>query len=376
MKEKIIIPAVIGAIIALFIIANYEPQTIVDTLNDNGFSALNQNYAISEEKIRDEFDSFISIYRRSYQNDLEYDRKYEVFRENYLKIHEHNKNSHITGYTLGMNKFGDLTLQEFSNAYLGYKSNLPKYYSAPKSYNNKSLFLNEGKTTQAIKELRIPARIDWRENGAVTPVQDQGNCTAGWAFSAIAALEGINKISQKSSEKLSEQQLIDCSSSKGNKGCSGGNITNAFDYIKGEDLCTEANYNYTGKTESCKAWYRCFTSFMMKKYEAVPQNSKLAAYTAIAHQPIAVAVDANSTAWQFYQSGIMSSGCGTDLNHAVTTVGYDSDTYWYFWKNDYVNIKNSWGTGWGMGGYIKLATNSEDGAGTCGLYSNAFYPVL
>lgn len=375
MKDKILIPAIIGAIIAFFIIANYDPQTIVDTLNDNGFSALNGDL-ISEDLIRSEFDTFISIHRRSYQNDLEYDRRYTIFRDNYLKIQEHNKNSHISGYTLGMNKFGDLTLKEFSDSFLGYKGNNSKTHPSPKSYNNRELFLNEGATTQAIRQLKIPARIDWRETGAVTPVQDQGNCSASWAFSAIAAVEGINRISQKSSEKLSEQQLIDCSSDNGNKGCNGGNITNAFDYIKTDDLCTQSYYPYTGTKDFCKEWLYCHTSFMIKSYQSIPQRSKLAIYTALSQQPISVAVDANSTAWQFYQSGIMNLGCDQDVNHALTAVGYDTESYLYFWDTAFVTLKNSLGKGWGMDGYVKLAANKEDGDGTSCLFTNGFYPVL
>ena len=35
----------------------------------------------------------------------------------------------------------------------------------------------------------LPLTIDWRENGAVNPIQDQGHCGSCWAFAATAAVE-------------------------------------------------------------------------------------------------------------------------------------------------------------------------------------------
>ena len=35
----------------------------------------------------------------------------------------------------------------------------------------------------------VPAQVDWRERGWVTPVKDQGDCRACWAFAALGVLE-------------------------------------------------------------------------------------------------------------------------------------------------------------------------------------------
>ena len=91
--------------------------------------------------------------------------------------------------------------------------------------------------------------------------------------------------------------------------------------------------------------------------------------SALAKQPLAVAVDAESSAWNNYSSGVLdTSRCGTSLDHAVLVTGWGHDS-----KSglDYWMVKNSWGTGWGDKGYIKLAIHS--GAGICGVQKDPQY---
>lgn len=72
-----------------------------------------------------------------------------------------------------------------------------------------------------------------------------------------------------------------------------------------------------------------------------------------------------------YRSGILdSTSCGTNLNHAVTLVGYGTEN-----GRDYWIIKNSWGTGWGERGYIRIRRTTS-GAGICGIYKMNSYPNL
>mmetsp|Transcript_25708 Transcript_25708/g.29584 ORF Transcript_25708/g.29584 Transcript_25708/m.29584 type:complete len:108 (+) Transcript_25708:836-1159(+) len=103
-------------------------------------------------------------------------------------------------------------------------------------------------------------------------------------------------------------------------------------------------------------------------------------YTAIAQQPVSALVDANSTAWQFYGSGILTMDtaktvCPNDEpNHAVTIVGYNYDQWLFFWKQNYAIVKNSFGTDWGQAGYMKINTDAMNGNGTCLLYTNVLYP--
>ena len=84
---------------------------------------------------------------------------------------------------------------------------------------------------------------------------------------------------------------------------------------------------------------------------------------ALAQGPVSVTVDADSTQFRNYSSGVItSSDCGTKLDHAITGVGYGTDED----GNDYYLVRNSWGAAWGDNGYLKIGRNG-DGYGLCGI---------
>ena len=88
-------------------------------------------------------------------------------------------------------------------------------------------------------------------------------------------------------------------------------------------------------------------------------------------QPLAVSIEADRLCFQFYSSGVLdNTNCGTSLDHAVLAVGYGTDSASGL---DYWMVKNSWGTGWGDQGYIKLAI--VDGAGICGVQMEPLAPT-
>ena len=80
--------------------------------------------------------------------------------------------------------------------------------------------------------------IDWTGKGAVTTVKNQGMCGSCWAFSAVGACEGLNKVAYGALVALSEQNLVDCSSDYGNMGCNGGLMISSFKFIKDHGLCS------------------------------------------------------------------------------------------------------------------------------------------
>jgi len=165
---------------------------------------------------------------------------------------------------------------------------------------------------------------------------------------------------------LSEQQLVDCSQAEGNQGCNGGLMDQAFQYvITNGGICKEGDYPYTAMDGTCKS-SQCTCAVKISAFTDVSQT-EAALTAAIVQQPISVAVDASS--WQFYSTGVMSNCVFTQLDHGVLAVGYGSASGQAYYK-----IKNSWGTSWGMQGYILLARN-VGGVGECGITQASSFPT-
>ncbi|XAR50269.1 Zingipain [Bertholletia excelsa] len=218
---------------------------------------------------------------------------------------------------------------------------------------------------------RVPPSVDWRKKGAVTPVKDQGQCGSCWAFSTVAAVEGINKIKTNKLVSLSEQELIDCDT-KQNQGCDGGLMDLAFDFINQKGgLTTEDDYPYRAEDGTCNVSKENSPSVSIDGHENVPENDENALLKVVASQPVSVAIDAGSSDFQFYSEGVFTGDCGTELNHGVAIVGYgatlDGTKYWV--------VKNSWGPEWGEKGYIRMQRGISAEEGLCGIAMEASYPI-
>ncbi|XP_068943858.1 procathepsin L-like isoform X2 [Petaurus breviceps papuanus] len=219
----------------------------------------------------------------------------------------------------------------------------------------------------------VPQSVDWREEGYVTPVKNQGNCLSCWAFSATGALEGqwFRKMGKLVS--LSEQNLVDCSLDEGNIGCRGGFMTNAFEYVmKNEGIDTEESYPYEGKEGNCR--YEPENSGAnVTRYVEIPSGEESALTEAVAIAgPVSVAVDASHSSFQFYRGGVYyEPNCDSEfLDHGMLVVGYGVDEesgekYWI--------VKNSMGEDWGNSGYILMARDKNN---HCGIATDASYPEV
>jgi len=128
----------------------------------------------------------------------------------------------------------------------------------------------------------------------------------------------------------------------------------------------ESDYPYTARDGSCKA--KQGSKIRVQGYKNVQANSVPALKSAIAAGPTSVTIEADQMVFQMYTGGILdSTSCGTNLDHAVTAVGYGSES-----GKDYYIVRNSWGASWGEQGYIRIAAVS--GAGICGIQEESLYP--
>ncbi|KAJ3696645.1 hypothetical protein LUZ61_000350 [Rhynchospora tenuis] len=170
---------------------------------------------------------------------------------------------------------------------------------------------------------------------------------------------------------LSEQELVDCVTTC-NK-CSGGWPASAFQWvISNRGIATEAYYPYSGTNGYCNGNLVSYRAASITGYVNVPQYNEMALMYAVAMQPVSVALEATSTSFQFYKGGIYSGPCGNTLNHAVTIIGYgvasNGMKYWI--------IKNSWGSTWGVGGYMYIQKEVYNlPSGLCGLAMAPSYPI-
>ncbi|RWR82997.1 low-temperature-induced cysteine proteinase [Cinnamomum micranthum f. kanehirae] len=312
----------------------------------------------SDEEVKGLYEAWLVEHGKAYNALGEKEKRFEIFKDNLRFIDEHNAEDHT--YKLGLNRFADLSNEEYRALYLGTRTDSKRRFSRPKSDRYR---YREGE--------ELPDSVDWREKGAVAPVKDQGSCGSCWAFSTIAAVEGINKLVTDGLISLSEQELVDCDTSY-NQGCNGGLMDYAFQFIiNNGGIDTEEDYPYKAYDGRCDQYRKNARVVTIDGYEDVPVNDEKALQKAVANQPISVAIEGGGRAFQLYQSGVFTGRCGTQLDHGVTAVGYGSEN-----GVDYWIVKNSWGKSWGEKGYIRMERNlANTTSGKCGISMEASYPI-
>lgn len=215
--------------------------------------------------------------------------------------------------------------------------------------------------------------VDWVGAGKVTSVVNQGSCGSCYSFAVADSVSSLASIRSGSLPVLlSFQQIVDCSA---NSGCNGGALSTTFNYVRtAGGLCLSTAYPYTASQGTCRA-ASCPKPVTITGYTNVAQNNDAAMAAALQSQPVVVAVQASGSAWQLYKSGVMTTACGTALDHAVLATGYGVDpaTGIGFWR-----IKNSWGQAWGEAGYLRLARGPayNGQAGQCGILMTPAFPRM
>lgn len=328
----------------------------------------NLNHAIA-------FENWMKEFGKSYDNTESEAAAFVTFMENWKLINEHNiaEAAGDHSFKMGVNQFTDLSGDDFLLYIHGHTGSCMDTRTV-----QERVVMEE-----VIPETEAPDAIDWTNKDGksyVSAVKNQAQCGSCWAFSTTGAIESRTAISTGTTDDdivtLSEQELIDCSKTYGNKGCEGGLMDRAFQYVeKAGGLCSEEDYPYTAKNGLLCEAARCSKKYdPITTYSDVRADSEAALMRAVAEGPVSIAIEADQTTFQHYKAGtILQSACGVKLDHGVLVVGYGEESGTKFWK-----VKNSWGETWGEEGYVRLCRECDaNGAkGECGILMQPSYPEV
>lgn len=337
------------SLIAIFVVGLFAVSSIMVAMNDNT-NFLSFNKQISEAEIDSAFTKFMTEYARSYPDETELLKRKEIFASNYRKIMLHNQDK-TQSVVLEVNKFADLSDEEFERQYL----------SKPKTIEKPEYVYVGEDPDPAVKK-------NWHTEGKVSGVKDQGNCGSCWTFSSTSVIETIISIKDNiPPPRLAEQDLVDCCRTDLSKGCNGGEPTDAFVYVNKTGQALNKDYPYKAYDQICDAKVERKTH--IHGYRNISYGDNADMEKVIMTRTMAVGINAGPYIFRFYKSGVIDEGCPPEpINHGVTIVGADIDPDT---KKPYWIVRNSWGKNWGNEGHIFLARKPNGHPGTCGISTTA-----
>lgn len=333
--------------------------SIILSISSVQIDTSNTLYSLLESQMdkspKEIFKSWHLLFKKEYTLDSsEAKQRFKTFKENLIKIRDSNAKN--LSFKVGLNQFSDLTNEEFKAKY----ATLKPGDKALDFFNEKpanQLFMSDEEDDDLTKrnlQSTYPA-IDYR--GFFDIPRDQGGCGSCWAFTTCSAIEGgVSKKLGKIIPYLSPQQMVDCSTA--NAGCRGGSLRQGMNYALQFGLQYDSDYVYKDYQQSCaynnlKPLTRITSWDYCCNYSAFPTRycSFDKVYKMLAKGPLSVSVDGGTWDFQTYASGIFNSSC-TQVNHAVTLVGYGVSNNIQYWL-----VRNSWGTTWGEKGNIRIQVN-------------------
>lgn len=315
------------------------------------------------------YEEFRALHRAhdAAEDNVPYAQRMALFELRSAAVQKHNSRGALWQATV--NRFADFTDEELK-AMLGYRRGLRSGTSATFGSLMEETSEVTHKRGSLLRNHKVTVTsMDWRDrlSAARTFVRDQGPCGSCWAVAAIGAVEAHLELAGNAPTQLSFKHLVNCVPNPdhcgGTGGCSGGTGELAMEWMQSNSVAAESDYDFDLRGP-CPV-RPVPPMARVDSFEVLPRNRYWPLLNAVAsHGPVVGSVDASK--WHSYHDGVFD-GCGRDaiLNHAALVVGFGEDatgtSYWL--------IRNSWGRGWGQGGYMRLLRYEEDGY--CGLDTDA-----
>ena len=272
----------------------------------------NRDFTESMENSNQLWEKFKGDFHRQYSSAEEEMNRFGYFTKTLKLIEERNAAEISAGGTAvhGITKFADMSQEEFEEKFLSTlgSKKLLKTEKAPK-------------TTYSGSE----SYVDWT-GVFTTPVKNQGECAAGWAFSATEQIESdlIRTSGTNTSFLLSTQQVTSCARGYG---CGYGWTEYAFEYVKDTGgIEKEEDYPFTsginGQTGTCKAKESDYVATVLR-WLIIPADVNASNYARSIEEnmseyvkskgPLSVCLFADN--WNTYTGGIMSNCGENEPNH-------------------------------------------------------------
>jgi C1A family cysteine protease len=221
----------------------------------------------------------------------------------------------------------------------------------------RQLAAQEERAMAAAITLGAPAAIDWRSNGGnwVTSVKNQGGCGSCVSFCTCSVIESAVRIKLGNPNyaiDLSEAFMQFC----GGGSCGGWGLTSGLDFARSTGTTDEACMPYQATDMNCSAsrcsdWQNRLTKISSYAGHATMSARKDAVAT---KGPVVAGMRVYNDFFA-YTSGVYVAVPSTGIAgyHCISVVGYDDGQQCWI-------LKNSWGSNWGDGGFVRIRYNQPD----------------
>jgi C1A family cysteine protease len=314
---------------------------------------------IDDDMVETEFKKFKEKFSKSYLDDSEEHKERKIKFKNNLK-HIKKRNSQGLSFTLGVGPWADLSNEEFRKTILMDET----VRELRKQERESDAFLQI--SSNVVETSQLKTSYNW--SSYFQSARNQSSCGSCWAFATAGAIEGNFAKNYNYKTYFSTQELVDCDTYA--SGCSGGYFE--YTYAKNKGLVLESDYTYKGSKGTCSVSSN--KSVYLSSTSTCSSCSISSWLTLLAQGPVSVAMDAGSSDFQNYSSGILNTSdlsCSTD-NHEVVAVGYDSDSS----STPIITVRNCWSTSWGESGYFRIYYASSGNTCYITKWANLPVPVL